>query len=301
MALTKTEVSQLYVAIFNRAGEGEGNEYWQNRGLSASQTVTEMLNTTDSMEYFGSALDNNQAFIEHIYLNTLNKTYSDDKDGIDFWVSALENNTRGYIVTELINAINNPQNTGVAQDQFDNRVEVSDYTADNLYSVPTDYKTALGFDEELVVTDDESSITLSKSVVDAKIEQEYSEIDSDIESDSVEKTASEIGNETEPDDVRETESDESDDDDESEAESDDDDDSDDEDDNDDNDSDETESYSIEELLNSRTPYSETNTYSIDFEEVSDSTSLYDYDATIDIETDGDIILDISVSMDIFIA
>lgn len=31
MALTQEQVSQLYVAIFNRASEGEGNEYWQDQ------------------------------------------------------------------------------------------------------------------------------------------------------------------------------------------------------------------------------------------------------------------------------
>lgn len=29
MALTKTQVSELYVAIFGRASEREGNKYWQ--------------------------------------------------------------------------------------------------------------------------------------------------------------------------------------------------------------------------------------------------------------------------------
>jgi hypothetical protein len=29
MALTKTQVSQLYVSIFGRASEGEGNTFWQ--------------------------------------------------------------------------------------------------------------------------------------------------------------------------------------------------------------------------------------------------------------------------------
>lgn len=77
MTLTQTRVSQLYVAIFNRASEGEGNTFWQNQGNMAS-VASAMLATQDAQYYFGDSLNSNQAFIEHIYLNTLNKTVNDD-------------------------------------------------------------------------------------------------------------------------------------------------------------------------------------------------------------------------------
>ncbi len=76
MALTQSEVSSLYVAIFNRASEGAGNEYWQNDQPDMVSTANTMLETSDAKDYFGSSLDTNQAFIEHIYKNTLNKTYA---------------------------------------------------------------------------------------------------------------------------------------------------------------------------------------------------------------------------------
>ena len=92
MALNQTQVSQLYVAVFNRASEGEGNTYWQSR-QDMAETATQMLDTSAAKDYFGSSLDSNQAFIEHIYLNTLNKTATADPDGIAYWTGLLDKGT----------------------------------------------------------------------------------------------------------------------------------------------------------------------------------------------------------------
>ena len=136
--LTKAEVSQLYVAIFNRASEGEGNAYWQKQG-SISSVANQMLATSDAKGYFGTSLNTNQSFIEHIYKNTLNKTYTEDKSGIDYWVAQLNNgSSRGDVVASLINAIGSyapggsnynatDTKTVTAYNQFNNRVSVSDY------------------------------------------------------------------------------------------------------------------------------------------------------------------------------
>jgi hypothetical protein len=167
MALTQTQVSQLYVAIFNRASEGDGNTYWQNTGLSFEDTATEMLNTADAQTYFGSSLDTDQAFVEHIYLNTFNKTYADDAEGIDFWVLALQTYSRGYVVSEIVTAATAAENAGDAQDQFLNRVAVSNYTAETLATVPSDYATSLAFDGDLVVTNDAATVTSAEASVDA--------------------------------------------------------------------------------------------------------------------------------------
>ncbi len=161
MALTKTEVSKLYVAIFNRASEGNGNTYWQDQG-DLAEVATKMLATPDAASYFGDSLNDDKAFIEWIYKNTLNKTYADDASGIDYWVSELASGkTRGQVVADLVTAATDPANAGPAQDQFHNRVTVSDYVADHVPEVPEDYKTALGFDGDLVVTN------LGQTVIDS--------------------------------------------------------------------------------------------------------------------------------------
>jgi hypothetical protein len=172
MALTKTEISKLYVSIFNRASEGSGNTYWQTKGTLA-EVANAMLATTDAVAYFGTSLNTNQAFIEHIYKNTLNKDATDDPSGIAYWVNLLDQGlSRGEVVASLVDAVaqyesSTDETTKAAYDQFTNRVTLSDYTADNFEAVPDDYKIKLGFDGELVVTNDSTTIYSAQSTVDA--------------------------------------------------------------------------------------------------------------------------------------
>jgi hypothetical protein len=177
MALTQTQVSQLYVAIFNRASEGEGNQYWQTQP-DAATAATVMLDTIDAKQYFGSSLDSDQAFIEHIYLNTLNKALAMDPDGIAYWTGRLEEGAaRGQIVAELVAVIENyapggpyhdPSDaaTVAAYNQFVNRVEISDYMAEQVFDTPADYAVSTAFDKNLPVTDDPVTVTAARSAVD---------------------------------------------------------------------------------------------------------------------------------------
>jgi hypothetical protein len=181
MALSKTQISELYVAIFNRASEGSGNTYWQTFSSddSAAEVASAMLASTAAEDYFGSSLDENQAFIETIYENTLSKTLADDPDGIAYWVGRLDSGeSRGQIVSELVAAVANFADatdpaTIRAYNQFNNRVEVSNYTADNLQDVPDDFATSLAFGEGgLVVSEDAATVTSAQSSVDAIVNPE---------------------------------------------------------------------------------------------------------------------------------
>ncbi len=168
MPFTQTTISEYYVAIFNRASEGEGNTFWQGFSGSASELVDAMLATTAAQDYFGAALDTNQAFVEHIYQNTLGKTLVEDPDGIAFWVAKLDaSETRGSVVEQLVFAAQQPENAGAAQDQFNNRVAVSNYAADNVATPPADFATSLAFDGDLTVTSDSSTVTSAMASIDA--------------------------------------------------------------------------------------------------------------------------------------
>ena len=137
MPFTKTEISEIYVAVFNRASEGEGNQFWQDFDGPKDLLIDAALATQAAQDYFGTSLDTNQAFVEHIYQNTLGKTLVDDPDGIAFWVGKLDGGeSRGSVVEQLIFAAQQPENAGSAQDQFNNRVEVSNYAADNVDTPP---------------------------------------------------------------------------------------------------------------------------------------------------------------------
>ena len=172
-ALTQTQVSQLYVGVFGRASEGSGNFYWQADPSSTSMTVTAnvMLNTDPAKAYFGATLYDNQAFIEHIYFHTLGKTYTEDPAGVDYWVGELYGGkSKGEVIAALIVAAQLPENAGAAQDQFNNKVQVSNYCADTI----TDYtvlETFTGFIAD--VTDDEASVTAAIELIDQEYERLY--------------------------------------------------------------------------------------------------------------------------------
>ena len=176
MALTQTQVSQLYVSIFGRASEGEGNTFWQQSLSTMAEVADAMLDTEDATEYFGTSLESNQAFIEHIYLNSLNKTYAQDIEGVDYWVSRLvEGESRGTVVASLVSVVDYYSTsedpiTLAAYNQFTNRVAVSNYMADTLSKAPTNYATSTRFVSEgltgLVVTSDVSTLDLAKEQVD---------------------------------------------------------------------------------------------------------------------------------------
>ena len=173
MALTQTQVSQLYVSLFGRASEGEGNTFWQAES-NMTTAANAMLATTAATTYFGGTLSN-QAFVEYIYLNTLGKTYAQDTAGVDFWVNALSNpaNSRGFVVSELINSAVTIQATAPtdASNQFTNRVAVSDYTATTLATAPADYATSTAFNSAnkptgaLTVTHVASTVDTAKAAI----------------------------------------------------------------------------------------------------------------------------------------
>ncbi|MCT7507779.1 hypothetical protein [Aliarcobacter cryaerophilus] len=185
MALTKTQVSELYVSIFNRASEKTGNQNWLNSGLDATAIANAMLATDDAKEYFGASsllgsdTASYTAFVEHIYASTLNKPGADvDADGKAGWVKFLEaGNSRGEMVVKMIEAIKAyqvggskyataDQATRDAAKQFANRVEVSDYTADTLKTIAvSEIDSTLSFSSALTVTSNPATVTTAKAAV----------------------------------------------------------------------------------------------------------------------------------------
>ncbi|MCP4119360.1 MAG: DUF1566 domain-containing protein [Desulfobacteraceae bacterium] len=164
-ALTKKQVSQLYVSIFGRASEGEGNAYWGSSQGDMLTCANAMLATSAAKDYFGDTLNDNQAFIEFIYENTLGKTYAQDPDGIDYWVSELAGGKpKGAVVTTLINAVMDVQYTGTpSQKCFINKVTVSNYAADKIHKF-TDFMTFTDFIRD--INSEEDSVVIGKDKVD---------------------------------------------------------------------------------------------------------------------------------------
>ena len=112
MAVTKAQVAQLYVALFNRAPEGAGLNAWVSAGVfrDQAQTADAMLQSPAIAAYFNGRIDSNLGYIENIYKNILGKDYSQDPDGINAWVRHLElGHSRGETLVTLFQVARSPE------------------------------------------------------------------------------------------------------------------------------------------------------------------------------------------------
>ena len=143
MALTQTKVSQLYVAIFNRASEGSGNTYWQTAHTNATTTAEAMFLLPSVKTFFDvtnfTDTANVRTVIEAIYLNSLGKAPADDVAGITYWIGQVTGGRSiGDVVNTLVVSATATANAGTAQNIFNNKVTVSNYAADTLTAHTTD-------------------------------------------------------------------------------------------------------------------------------------------------------------------
>lgn len=171
MALTTTQVSQLYVALFGRASEGEGNKNWVNHNKNMIDTAALMLNTSAAKNYFGEAGKTNYGFVEVIYKNTLG---FDNAAHIAAWAANLDNGmSKAELVTLLLEEALSSKYAGTApQNQLKNRIDVSDYMANNVETVAaenvasTQFQSLVHPNGKLVVTDDKSTVSSAESAID---------------------------------------------------------------------------------------------------------------------------------------
>jgi len=186
MALTTTQVSQLYVTLFGRASEGEGNQYWATNYDDQFEVAKVMLTLDVVKEYFGDAWNDNKAFIEAIYQNTLGKDPAQDQDGVNYWLNELNSyleqgmsleEARAKVVVNIINAISEYENSDdpvakAAALQFKNKVAVSDYVAEKVTGVTSDEVLAnIQYFKDVIanVTDDPTTVEAAKQKVDADL------------------------------------------------------------------------------------------------------------------------------------
>ena len=92
MAVTQAQVAQLYVALFNRAPEGDGFNAWVRAGANKTQAqiAQEMLNSDAARSYYNGRINQDKDFVEMLYKNILGKDYSHDPSGIDAWVRQIQ-------------------------------------------------------------------------------------------------------------------------------------------------------------------------------------------------------------------
>ena len=144
MAVTKAQVAQLYVALFNRAPEGAGLNAWVSAGVfrDQAQTADAMLQSPAIAAYFNGRIDTNRGYVENIYKNILGKDYSQDPDGINAWVRHLElGHTRGETLVTLFQVARSPE--AIAADPtaaavFANKTAIAAYMAEKITDIESD-------------------------------------------------------------------------------------------------------------------------------------------------------------------
>ena len=141
MAVTKAQVAQLYVALFNRAPEGAGLNAWFAAGATKTQAqlADDMLRSPAVQSYFNGRIDTDRGFVSNIYKNFLGKDYADDPAGIESWVRHLEaGHSRGETLVKLFEVAQTPEAIAaapVAAAIFRNKTAVSAYMAEKIADI----------------------------------------------------------------------------------------------------------------------------------------------------------------------
>lgn len=135
-----TKVTQLYVAMFGRAPDMEGLNFWGgalDAGQSVAQVAQAMFGTTPARAYFPEG-STSQQIVQSFYVNVLGR--QPDAGGLEFWVARLDalkaagnTNAVGQLVTEIVNIVTNytgNDSAGLASAQlFANKIEVANFWA----------------------------------------------------------------------------------------------------------------------------------------------------------------------------
>ncbi|MGB4672508.1 MAG: DUF4214 domain-containing protein [Azovibrio sp.] len=143
MAITvemRTQVSQLYVALFGRAPDGEGLGYWVKEldsGKSIANVANAMYSTTPAQSLYPAYLTNAE-IIDSFYTNVLGRPADTDPEGRAFWTSKLNDPdaTPGSVIAEMIDTVANYNGSDydglTSADLFNNKVEVAQWYGETI-------------------------------------------------------------------------------------------------------------------------------------------------------------------------
>ena len=168
MEMTKEKIAELYVALFGRAPEGEGLEYWYEQanahGWGVKELAQAMYESAIKYPEYSSYSDPKE-LVEAIYENVLGKTYQDDPKGIDYWVGEIKKGhlTAGEVAGAIIYAAETQYPDHPATKTLLNRAKAGVEVAKIYKKFDGDFKKFKHFVE--VVNSD--SATVNKAVEEA--------------------------------------------------------------------------------------------------------------------------------------
>ena len=176
MAVTKAQVAQLYVALFNRAPEGAGLNAWVSAGVfrDQAQTADAMLQSPAIAAYFNGRIDSNLGYVENIYKNILGKDYSQDPDGINAWVRHLElGHSRGETLVTLFQVARSPE--AIAADPtaaavFANKTAIAAYMAEKITDIESDGSGNFNYApfQDIIATTNSTNLEEQKAKIDQR-------------------------------------------------------------------------------------------------------------------------------------
>ncbi len=174
MAVTQAQVAQLYVALFNRAPEGDGFNAWVRAGANKTQAqiAQEMLNSDAARSYYNGRINQDKDFVEMLYKNILGKDYSQDPSGIDAWVRHIQaGNSRGDTIVKLFEVATSAAARAadpVAAATFANKTEISAYMAQKISQIAQNNSGNYDYTpfQEIIRTTNATNLTEQKARVD---------------------------------------------------------------------------------------------------------------------------------------
>ncbi len=174
MAVTKAQVAQLYVALFNRAPEGAGLNAWTAAGATQTlaQVADQMLAAPAVQAYFNGRIDSNVGYVENIYKNILGKDLTTDSAGINAWASELDRGvTRGEVLDRLFKTATSAE--AIAADPtaaavFANKTAIAAYMAEKVPNISQDGSGNYAYEQfkNIIETTNSTNLAAQKAKVD---------------------------------------------------------------------------------------------------------------------------------------
>lgn len=174
MAVTKAQVAQLYVALFNRAPEGAGLNAWIAAGATQTlaQVADQMLAAPAVQAYFNGRIDSNVGYVENIYKNILGKDLTTDSVGINAWASELDRGvTRGEVLDRLFKTATSAE--AIAADPtaaavFANKTYIAAYMAEKVPNISQDGNGNYAYEQfkNIIETTNSTNLAAQKAKVD---------------------------------------------------------------------------------------------------------------------------------------
>ena len=174
MAVTKAQVAQLYVALFNRAPEGAGLNAWTAAGATQTlaQVADQMLAAPAVQAYFNGRIDSNVGYVENIYKNILGKDLTTDSAGINAWASELDRGvTRGEVLDRLFKTATSAE--AIAADPtaaavFANKTAIAAYMAEQVPNISQDGNGNYAYEQfkNIIETTNSTNLAAQKAKVD---------------------------------------------------------------------------------------------------------------------------------------